>query len=231
MTDAAHRRHQRPHFAAGPARRQQGGRPQRLRRGAGAQLVAAAAASTSSAASSSRASPEITEIEPGLRAIHLPAGPARYLSPESIYRHLDAFTDAVIDFAAREAPPTTSSTATTGSPASSARAEGRLGRAARDHVPHAGRDQEPRQRLRARDEPAHRVRGGRSSPASTALSAPPRQSARSSSSSTAPTPTRSASFPSASTSTASSRRTRTLPAPRSASRTSASSSSSAASSR
>jgi D-inositol-3-phosphate glycosyltransferase len=51
---------------------------------------------------SGRSQPEVTEIEPGLRAIHLPAGPVRYLAPESIVKHLPRFTDAVISFAERE---------------------------------------------------------------------------------------------------------------------------------
>ncbi|MGE0685595.1 MAG: glycosyltransferase [Dehalococcoidia bacterium] len=46
--------------------------------------------------------PEVAEIEPGLRAIHLPAGPARYLAPESTVKHLPAFANAVADFAVRE---------------------------------------------------------------------------------------------------------------------------------
>ncbi|MPZ50397.1 MAG: glycosyltransferase [Dehalococcoidia bacterium] len=46
--------------------------------------------------------PEITQIGPGLRAIHLRAGPARNLSPESVHKRLDAFTDAVAAFAAHE---------------------------------------------------------------------------------------------------------------------------------
>jgi D-inositol-3-phosphate glycosyltransferase len=46
--------------------------------------------------------PEVFEMEPGLRAIHLAAGPARYLTPESTVRHLSTFAHAVIDFAARE---------------------------------------------------------------------------------------------------------------------------------
>jgi len=35
--------------------------------------------------------PELTELAPGLRVIHLRAGPARFLAPESVYKHLDAF--------------------------------------------------------------------------------------------------------------------------------------------
>src|SRR5688572_28093050 len=51
---------------------------------------------------SNRQQPEVSELEPCIRAIHLAAGPARYLAPESMVRHLPQFTDAVIDFAARE---------------------------------------------------------------------------------------------------------------------------------
>ena len=46
--------------------------------------------------------PEITDLSPGLRAIHLRAGPTRYLSPENVYEHLDDFSEAVLDFCARE---------------------------------------------------------------------------------------------------------------------------------
>jgi D-inositol-3-phosphate glycosyltransferase len=46
--------------------------------------------------------PKVFEMEPGLRAIHLTAGPMRYLAPESTVKHIPAFATAVIDFAARE---------------------------------------------------------------------------------------------------------------------------------
>ena len=46
--------------------------------------------------------PEVTDLGPGLRAIHLHAGPARYLSPESTYKHIDRFGEAVLEFSARE---------------------------------------------------------------------------------------------------------------------------------
>jgi D-inositol-3-phosphate glycosyltransferase len=46
--------------------------------------------------------PEVTEIVPGLRAIHLRAGPLRNLSPESLYKRLDRFEDALLDFTARD---------------------------------------------------------------------------------------------------------------------------------
>ncbi len=45
---------------------------------------------------------EVTEMAPGLRAIHLHAGPARYLAPESMLKHIPAFARAVRDFASRE---------------------------------------------------------------------------------------------------------------------------------
>jgi D-inositol-3-phosphate glycosyltransferase len=51
---------------------------------------------------SDRRQPEVAHIAPGLRAIHLRAGPARYLSPESIYKHLPRFTDELLSFAERE---------------------------------------------------------------------------------------------------------------------------------
>ena len=46
--------------------------------------------------------PEVTEIAPGVRAIHLRAGPARPLSPEATYRHIESFERAVIDFNRRD---------------------------------------------------------------------------------------------------------------------------------
>jgi D-inositol-3-phosphate glycosyltransferase len=45
---------------------------------------------------------EVFEIAPGLRTIHVKAGPARYLAPESIYRHLDTFEAAVAEFVERD---------------------------------------------------------------------------------------------------------------------------------
>jgi D-inositol-3-phosphate glycosyltransferase len=47
--------------------------------------------------------PLITEVEAGLRVIHLEAGPARPLSPEAVYRWLDDFEEALLEFAAAEA--------------------------------------------------------------------------------------------------------------------------------
>jgi D-inositol-3-phosphate glycosyltransferase len=50
----------------------------------------------------SRDTPEVTNIAPGLRAVHLRAGPARNLAPESVYKHLDAFESALVEFNARD---------------------------------------------------------------------------------------------------------------------------------
>jgi D-inositol-3-phosphate glycosyltransferase len=49
-----------------------------------------------------RDTPEVVQIGPGLRAIHLRAGPARNLAPETLYKHLDAFEEAVLDFVGRD---------------------------------------------------------------------------------------------------------------------------------
>ena len=46
--------------------------------------------------------PEVTRIAPGLRAIHLSAGPRRYLSAPALAKHVDAFTEAVAAFTDRE---------------------------------------------------------------------------------------------------------------------------------
>jgi D-inositol-3-phosphate glycosyltransferase len=46
--------------------------------------------------------PRVTELAPGLRAVHLHAGPARYLAPDSLYRHVDAFEAALLDFCERD---------------------------------------------------------------------------------------------------------------------------------
>jgi D-inositol-3-phosphate glycosyltransferase len=46
---------------------------------------------------------EVTALAPGVRVIHLAAGPARYLSPASIYKHLEAFKDALEAFVDRDA--------------------------------------------------------------------------------------------------------------------------------
>jgi D-inositol-3-phosphate glycosyltransferase len=50
-----------------------------------------------------RGTPEVTEIAPGLRAIHLPAGPLRHLRPESIFKHLDRFESEILAFVERDA--------------------------------------------------------------------------------------------------------------------------------
>jgi D-inositol-3-phosphate glycosyltransferase len=42
--------------------------------------------------------PEVTQLEPGLRVIHLQAGPARSLPPEEVYEQLDAFYAALLAF-------------------------------------------------------------------------------------------------------------------------------------
>ena len=46
--------------------------------------------------------PEVVEIEPGLRAVHVIAGPLAPLVPEDIYAHLDAFEAGVRAIVARE---------------------------------------------------------------------------------------------------------------------------------
>jgi D-inositol-3-phosphate glycosyltransferase len=45
---------------------------------------------------------EVVEIAPGLRGIHLPAGPLEILSPEALLEHLDVFETAVLEFNARD---------------------------------------------------------------------------------------------------------------------------------
>src|SRR5262245_49073143 len=50
----------------------------------------------------SAATLEVTEIEPGLRAIHLPAGPVRSLAPETVHEYLPEFEASLLSFAARE---------------------------------------------------------------------------------------------------------------------------------
>src|SRR5262249_19698079 len=46
--------------------------------------------------------PEVTELMPGLRVVHLQAGPFRYLAPASVYKHLDEFEQAMLDFVQRD---------------------------------------------------------------------------------------------------------------------------------
>ena len=48
--------------------------------------------------------PDVVQIEPGLRAVHVVAGPVAPLLPEDIYTHLDAFEAGVRAFATREQP-------------------------------------------------------------------------------------------------------------------------------
>jgi D-inositol-3-phosphate glycosyltransferase len=43
--------------------------------------------------------PDIALLEPGLRVVHVAAGPARPLPPEAVHEHLDAFEAGVLDFA------------------------------------------------------------------------------------------------------------------------------------
>src|SRR5690606_38539400 len=46
--------------------------------------------------------PAVVELEPGLRAIHIEAGPAGPLAPDQIYTHLEAFEAGLLDFVAAE---------------------------------------------------------------------------------------------------------------------------------
>jgi D-inositol-3-phosphate glycosyltransferase len=48
----------------------------------------------------SDATPEVIDIEPGMRVIHLPAGSVEALPPEQLFPYVDEFADAVLDFAA-----------------------------------------------------------------------------------------------------------------------------------
>jgi D-inositol-3-phosphate glycosyltransferase len=50
----------------------------------------------------SEGTPTITEIEPGLRAVHLPAGPLAPLPPGDLEAYVEEFAAAVAGFAARE---------------------------------------------------------------------------------------------------------------------------------
>jgi D-inositol-3-phosphate glycosyltransferase len=43
--------------------------------------------------------PTVTQVAPGLRTVHLAAGPAGPLTPELIYEHLDQFVDSLMAFA------------------------------------------------------------------------------------------------------------------------------------
>ncbi len=42
--------------------------------------------------------PLLTEVEPGVRVVQLRAGPARVLAPDIVYRHLDDFEEALLEF-------------------------------------------------------------------------------------------------------------------------------------
>jgi D-inositol-3-phosphate glycosyltransferase len=46
--------------------------------------------------------PEVTEIEPGLRAIHIEAGPLQAHSPEELYPYVDEFAEGIRAYAAAE---------------------------------------------------------------------------------------------------------------------------------
>ena len=46
----------------------------------------------------SASTPMVTELAPGLRAIHLRVGPARNLGPESIHRYINSFEEAMLAF-------------------------------------------------------------------------------------------------------------------------------------
>jgi D-inositol-3-phosphate glycosyltransferase len=46
--------------------------------------------------------PEITQVEPDLRAITLTAGPAEPLTPDDLHTHLEAFYEALLDFTRRD---------------------------------------------------------------------------------------------------------------------------------
>src|SRR4051794_36707230 len=51
-----------------------------------------------------RETPLVSQLSPTFRVIHLRAGPLRYLSPASVYKHLDAFEAALREFVAGDAP-------------------------------------------------------------------------------------------------------------------------------
>ena len=46
--------------------------------------------------------PTVTEIEPGLRAVHLQAGPSVSLTPEELLENTDGFVQALLDFCQRD---------------------------------------------------------------------------------------------------------------------------------
>src|SRR4051794_28490828 len=49
-----------------------------------------------------RETPLVTQLSPTLRVVHLRAGPMRYLTPASVYNHLDSFEAALRQFVASE---------------------------------------------------------------------------------------------------------------------------------
>ncbi len=52
--------------------------------------------------STNPSTPRVTELEPGLRVVHLPAGPELPLTPEATHEHIGAFEQAVLDFVAED---------------------------------------------------------------------------------------------------------------------------------
>jgi D-inositol-3-phosphate glycosyltransferase len=46
--------------------------------------------------------PEVSDLAPNLRVVTLQAGPAEAVGPDGLHEHLDAFHEALIDFAARD---------------------------------------------------------------------------------------------------------------------------------
>ena len=50
----------------------------------------------------SAAPPEVVPLAEGVRVVHLNAGPARFLPKDDLWRHMGAFHDALLCFAARE---------------------------------------------------------------------------------------------------------------------------------
>ena len=53
----------------------------------------------------SRAMPEIIGWSPGVRVVHLDAGPAEFLLKDDIWRYMPQFRDALLDFACRDGKP------------------------------------------------------------------------------------------------------------------------------
>ena len=46
--------------------------------------------------------PEVVPVAPGVRVVHLDAGPARFVPKDALWPYMPAFRDAVLDFAARD---------------------------------------------------------------------------------------------------------------------------------